>query len=84
MGKIKLKTHKGTKKSLTKRNSGSVKFKKPGAGHLTGKYSADRNRFCTNRDYMGTADAYGHIVDCRDVCLLSCVLPCSRERSFVL
>ena len=26
MGKIKLKTHKGTKKSLTKRNSGSVSF----------------------------------------------------------
>ena len=44
MGKIKLKTHKGTKKSFTKRNSGSVKFKKPGAGHLTGKYSADRSR----------------------------------------
>ena len=44
MGKIKLKTHKGTKKSLTKRNSGSVKFKKPGTGHLTGKYSADRSR----------------------------------------
>ena len=44
MGKIKLKTHKGTKKSLTKRNSGSVKFKKPGTGHLTGKYSADMNK----------------------------------------
>ncbi len=44
MGKIKQKTHKGTKKSIMLRNSGSAKFKKPGANHKTVSYSAARMR----------------------------------------
>ena len=57
MGKIKLKTHKGTKKSLTKRNSGSVIFKKPGTGHLTGKYSADRSRNLRKGSGLSSSDS---------------------------
>ena len=44
MGKIKQKTHKATKKSIMIRNSGSAKFKKPGANHKTVGYSASRMR----------------------------------------
>ncbi len=57
MGKIKQKTHKGTKKSITIRNSGSAKFKKPGAGHLTGKYSASRSRNLRKASGLSKSDS---------------------------
>ena len=44
MGKLKQKTHKGTKKSIMLRNSGSAKFKKPGANHKTVSYTTKRLR----------------------------------------
>ena len=39
MGKLKQKTHRGTKKKFILRNSGSVKYMQKGAGHLTSKKS---------------------------------------------
>ena len=44
MGKLKQKTHRGIKKNFIVRNSGSVKFKKQGAGHLTSKKSTKKIR----------------------------------------
>ena len=44
MGKNKIKTHKGTKKVLNKRQSGSIKITSQGINHNTGKNSAKRSR----------------------------------------
>ena len=40
----KLKTHKGTKKVLNQRQSGSIKIGHPGTRHNTGKKNAASNR----------------------------------------
>lgn len=40
----KMKTHKGTKKVLTERNSGSIKIGRPGSRHNTGKKNTAANR----------------------------------------
>ncbi len=40
----KMKTHKGTKKVLNVRNSGSIKIGCPGSRHNTGKKNAKANR----------------------------------------
>ena len=40
----KMKTHKGTKKVLNVRNSGSIKIGHPGSRHNTGKKNAKTNR----------------------------------------
>ncbi len=44
MAKNKLKTHKGTKKVLNIRQSGSITTGHPGANHNTGKHPTSRNR----------------------------------------
>ena len=44
----KLKTHKGTKKVLNIRQSGSIKIGKPGSRHNTGKKPASFSRSCAN------------------------------------
>lgn len=56
MGKIKQKTHKGTKKSITLRNSGSAKFKRPGTNHNTVGYSAARMRKLRKGSELSKAD----------------------------
>ncbi len=57
MGKLKQKTHKGTKKSIMLRNSGSAKFKKPGANHKTVGYSAARMRNLRKGSELSKADS---------------------------
>lgn len=42
--KNKLKTHKGTKKVLNVRQSGSITIGHPGANHNTGKHTTKTNR----------------------------------------
>ena len=44
MAKNKMKTHKGTKKVLNVRQSGSIKIGHPGTRHNTGKKNAASNR----------------------------------------
>ena len=56
MGKIKQKTHKGTKKSIMLRSSGSAKFKKPGANHKTVSYAASRMRRLRKGSQLSKAD----------------------------
>lgn len=57
MGKIKQKTHKGTKKSITMRNSGSIKFKRQGTNHKTSGYSASRMRKLRKASSLSSADS---------------------------
>ena len=54
MGKIK--THKATAKKLTKRNSGSIKFKRQGANHNTVGYPTKRLRKLRKSASLSTAD----------------------------
>ena len=44
MAKIKQKTHKGTKKVLNVRSSGTVSMGRPGSRHNTGKKNSSLNR----------------------------------------
>lgn len=57
MGKLKQKTHKGVKKSIMLRNSGSAKFKKPGANHKTVSYTASRMRRLRKGSSLSSADS---------------------------
>ena len=57
MKKIKQKTHKGTKKNFILRNSGSVKYKKKGAGHLTSKKSTQKIRNLIKAHELSKADS---------------------------
>ena len=58
----KMKTHKGTKKVLNVRNSGSIKIGRPGSRHNTGKKNAAANRknragsTLNNSDYKRVKD----------------------------
>lgn len=54
MGKIK--THKATAKKLTKRNSGSIKFKRQGANYNTVGYPTKRLRKLRKSASLSTAD----------------------------
>jgi ribosomal protein L35 len=44
MAKLKQKTHKGTKKVLNVRSSGTISIGRPGSRHNTGKKNRDVNR----------------------------------------
>lgn len=57
MPKNKLKTHKGTKKVLNVRDSGSVKIGHPGTRHNTGKKNAASNRNGRVQSPLSKADA---------------------------
>ena len=57
MGKIKQKTHKGTKKSIMLRSSGSAKFKRPGANHKTVGYTTKRLRNLRKGSELSKADS---------------------------
>ena len=57
MGKLKQKTHRGTKKNFILRNSGSVKYKKKGAGHLTSKKSTKKIRNLRKGHELSRADS---------------------------
>ena len=57
MGKLKQKTHKGTKKSIMLRNSGSAKFKRPGANHKTVSYTTKRLRNLRKGSELSKADS---------------------------
>ena len=52
----KLKSHKGTKKVLNIRQSGSVKIGKPGSRHNTGKKNASVNRINRKGSSLSKAD----------------------------
>ena len=52
----KLKTHKGTKKVLNIRQSGSIKIGKPGSRHNTGSKSSNFNRSCRKGSTLSKAD----------------------------
>ena len=52
----KLKTHKGTKKVLNIRQSGSIKIGKPGSRHNTGSKNANFNRGCRKGSNLSKAD----------------------------
>ena len=56
MKKIKQKTHRGTKKNFIIRNSGSVKYKKKGAGHLTSKKATKKIRKLRKDQGLSKAD----------------------------
>ena len=56
MGKIKQKTHKATAKKFRIRNSGSVKYKRPGANHNTVGYSTKRMRKLRKAHELSSAD----------------------------
>ena len=56
MGKIKQKTHKATAKKFSIRNSGSVKYKRPGANHNTVGYSSKRMRKLRKAHGLSSAD----------------------------
>lgn len=56
MGKIKIKTHKATAKKLTRRNSGSFKFKRQGANHNTVGYPTKRLRKLRKSASLSSAD----------------------------
>ncbi len=53
----KLKTHKGTKKVLNVRDSGSIKIGHPGTRHNTGKKNAASNRSGRHASALSKADA---------------------------
>ena len=53
----KLKTHKGTKKVLNVRNSGSIKIGHPGMRHNTGKKNTASNRSGRTASTLSKADA---------------------------
>ncbi len=53
----KLKTHKGTKKVLNVRDSGSIKIGHPGTRHNTGKKNAASNRSGRKASELSKADA---------------------------
>ena len=57
MAKIKAKTHKGTKKVLNVRDSGSIKIGHPGTRHNTGKKNAASNRSGRMASALSKADA---------------------------
>ena len=52
----KMKTHKGTKKVLNVRNSGSIKIGHPGSRHNTGKKNAKTNREKRNLSSLSKSD----------------------------
>ena len=52
----KLKTHKGIKKVLNVRNSGTVTMGKPGSRHNTGSKNASFNRSCRKGSQLSSAD----------------------------
>ena len=54
MGKIK--THKGTKKVLNIRKSGTVTMGHPGSRHNTGSKSSNYNRSCRKGSTLSKAD----------------------------
>ena len=53
----KLKTHKGTKKVLNVRQSGSIKIGHPGTRHNTGKKNSASNRCGRTASSLSKADA---------------------------
>ena len=57
MPKSKLKTHKGTKKVLNVRDSGTVSIGHPGTRHNTGKKNAASNRNGRKSSLLSKADA---------------------------
>ena len=57
MGKLKQKTHRGTKKNFILRNSGSVKYKKKGSGHLTSKKATKKIRNLRKAQELSKADS---------------------------
>ncbi len=56
MKKIKQKAHRGTKKNFILRNSGSVKYKKKGSGHLTSKKPTKKIRKLRKAQGLSKAD----------------------------
>ena len=56
MAKLKQKTHKATAKKLQIRNSGSVKFKRPGANHNTVGYPTKRLRKLRKASSLSSSD----------------------------
>lgn len=56
MKKNKLKTHKATAKKFDVRNSGSIKYKRPGANHNTVGYSSKRMRKLRSAHGLSNAD----------------------------
>ena len=54
--KNKMKTHKGTKKVLNIRNSGSITIGHPGSRHNTGKKNAKANREKRTRSTLNNSD----------------------------
>lgn len=52
----KIKTHKGTKKVLNVRKSGTVTIGKPGSRHNTGSKSAAFNRGCRAGSSLSNSD----------------------------
>ena len=58
----KLKTHKGTKKVLNVRDSGSIKIGHPGTRHNTGKKNAASNRAGRSASLLSQSD-YRRIKD---------------------
>ena len=60
--KNKMKTHKGTKKVLNVRQSGSITVSKQGVLHNTGKRTTKTNRQKRNANALSKAD-YGRIKD---------------------
>lgn len=52
----KLKTHKGIKKVLNVRKSGTVTLGKPGSRHNTGSKNAKFNRSCRSGSTLSKAD----------------------------
>ena len=52
----KMKTHKGTKKVLNVRNSGSIKIGHPGSRHNTGKKNTKANREKRNQSVLSKSD----------------------------
>lgn len=52
----KLKTHKGTKKVLNVRSSGSIKIGHPGTRHNTGKHNAASNRAGRKQTGLNNSD----------------------------
>ena len=57
MPKNKIKSHKGLKKVLNVRNSGSIKVGHPGTRHNTGKKNAASNRSGRCASTLSKADA---------------------------
>lgn len=53
----KIKTHKGLKKVLNVRNSGTITIGKPGSRHNTGKKSQAINRKNRKRSVLSKADS---------------------------